>query len=272
MHWILIPRSPGIAALADACGVDQIMVDLEVHGKAARQSGSGAHLSEHSMADVPVYASVLRRAELLVRVNPLGPHTGGEVNAAIAAGARRLMLPMFESAHEVERFLHLVDGRVPVTLLAETPAAVANLGSYVPLLSPRDLIHFGLNDLRIALKLNFIFEVVASGLLEEPAAICRARGIGFGIGGIGRAGTGQLPAEMVMGELVRLGAQWVILSRTFHDGLESATRLQQSFDLSAELAKLQQIAEHFRHDSSALSRNRTLFGQRTSKIAAGQQG
>lgn len=268
MHWILIPRSPDIAALADAHGVDQIMVDLEVHGKAARQSGSGAHLSEHTMADVPGYAGVLRRAELLVRLNPLGPHTGNEVNEAIASGARRLMLPMFETAGEVERFLGLVDGRVPVTLLVETPAAVANLGTYVQLLGSQDLVHFGLNDLRIALKMNFIFQVVASGLLEEPAGICRAHGIGFGIGGIGRVGTGQLPAEMVMGELVRLGAQWVILSRTFHDGLENAARLQQSFDLRAELGKLLELERRFARDPQARLDNHLAFGPLAQSIGA----
>lgn len=43
----------------------------------------------------------------------------------------------------------------------------------------------------------------------------RAAGLPFGFGGVGRPGSGTLPAEFIIGEHYRLGSQYVILSRSF---------------------------------------------------------
>ena len=44
------------------------------------------------------------------------------------------------------------------------------------------------------------------------------KGIEFGIGGVARIGEGELPAEVILKEHVRLGSKMAILSRAFRDG------------------------------------------------------
>lgn len=44
--------------------------------------------------------------------------------------------------------------------------------------------------------------------------LCEAD-IPYGFGGVGRPGSGMLPAEYIIGEHCRLGSQYVILSRSF---------------------------------------------------------
>ncbi len=256
---ILIAATADVAAWAERHGIEQVMVDLEVLGKAERQRGLDTHMTAHALEDVSSFARVLSRSELLVRVNPLGPYSRREVDAALERGAQRLMLPMFTTVDEVEEFIGLV-GRTPVTLLVETPAALARLPLLLDALRPDDLVYFGLNDLTIGLGLGFVFELVAGGLLDGAAELCRRRGVSFGIGGLGRIGGGDLPGEMVLGELVRLGADWVILSRAFHRGAKTSDQLQELVD---ELAMLDKAEARFKGaPPEVLEQNRKLFAQR----------
>jgi len=236
-----ITVDPDIALYAEQCGVTTIFVDMETRGKAERQGHLDTHKAAHTLGDVERLASCLSRAELMVRINPPWEGTAGEVTAAVAAGAERLMLPMFTTQTEVALFKRAC-GPTPVALLVETAAAMARLPAILPLLGREDRIHFGLNDLSIDMKLAFLFEVLAGRLLDGPAAICRAAGVSFGIGGVGRIGHGDLPADCILGEHIRLGSDWVILSRAFHRGAASLAALRESIDLQREIQALLQKA------------------------------
>jgi hypothetical protein len=264
---ILIAATVDVAAWAERHGIEQVMVDLEVLGKAERQRGIDSHMTSHALEDVSAFARVLNRAELLVRVNPFGPHSRREVEAVLERGAERIMLPMFTTVDEVAELIGFVGERAPLTLLVETPAALARLPILLDVLRPHDLIYFGLNDLTLALGLKFVFEVVAGGLLDGAIALCRQRGVSFGIGGLGRIGGGDLPAEMVLGELLRLGADWVILSRAFHRGARSEAQLQ---ELVTELGMLDAVEARLKAGPpEVLEENRKAFAQRA--FALGRQ-
>ena len=241
MKTYFITVDPDIALYAEQSGVSSIFVDMETRGKAERQGHLDTHKAAHTLADVERLASHLTRAELLVRINPPWEGTAEEVTAAVAAGAQRLMLPMFTTPAEVAQFKRAC-GATPVTLLVETSAALARLPAILPLLGCEDRIHFGLNDLSIDMKLAFLFEVLVGRLLDGPTAICRAAGVAFGIGGIGRIGYGDLPADCILGEHVRLGSDWVILSRAFHGSVASLAELRDRIDLEQELQALQRKA------------------------------
>ncbi|EWH01120.1 hypothetical protein Q427_15360 [Halomonas sp. BC04] len=175
----------------------------------------------------------------MVRLNPLHSGTFQEINAALYHGAQRLMLPMFTSRDEVACFLDMVSGRVPVSFLAETPQALVRLPDWISLLTPsHDEVHFGLNDLALGMGLDFLFEPMAAKLLDPSAELLNRAGISWGVGGIARIGQGELPAETVLGEHVRLGSQWVILSRAFHGGAASSTELCEWLDFPSEITKL----------------------------------
>lgn len=214
MKLIFITSDPKHAAEVDAAGVDRIMVDLEIIGKEARQGHLNTVISRHQLQDVSIVRKALKTAELLVRVNPIHSNLKDEIDAVIAEGAQRLMLPMFRHLDEVTEFLDLVGGRVPTVLLLETSAALVRLSQIlkVPMV---DEIHIGLNDLSLDMQLDFMFEPFSSGLIDHAATLMRDAKTPFGIGGVAPLGSGLLPAEMILSEHVRVGSQAVILSRDF---------------------------------------------------------
>src|SRR5690606_10845829 len=132
----------------------------------------------HTLEEIAGVAGVLRQAELMVRINPLNPHTADEVQGAIDNGAQRLMLPMFNSRAEVELFLGQVNGRVPVTFLVETPQSLARMPGWLPLLKAGyDEVHIGLNDLSLGMGLTFLFEPMACRLLDPASDYLNGAGV-----------------------------------------------------------------------------------------------
>lgn len=261
LNYMMITASPDVAAFIEQHGVARIFMDQEILGKIERQGHLNTHKAAHTLQEIEAVAQQLRHAELMVRVNPLNPDSQEEVNAALAHGAQRLMLPMFTSQREVARFLTLVDGRVPVTFLAETPQALARITDWLPLLTPGvDEVHLGLNDLALGLGLNFLFEPMAGRLLDPAAEQLNAAGIRWGVGGIARIGQGELPAETVLGEHVRLGSEWIILSRAFHQEVNSSTELLKTLDFPAEIEKLRESEAYWRKASpqDLLANHKTL--------------
>ena len=66
-----ITNDTQIAKIADETGVDRVFVDLETIGKAERQGGMDTVQSKHTLDDIPKIKSVLKKAKLLVRCNPI---------------------------------------------------------------------------------------------------------------------------------------------------------------------------------------------------------
>jgi 2-keto-3-deoxy-L-rhamnonate aldolase RhmA len=215
MDTIFITNDSCRAQVAEQAGVDRVMVDLEIIGKSERQRNFDTLISRHSLSDVDRLRSVLKRALLMVRINPMHNYVRDEVDACTAAGADILMLPMISHPAEARQFVQIVGGRAKTCLLLETGAALARLRDIIS--EPGiDEVHIGLNDLHLALKLDFMFEVVSGGLIEYMAQTIRGRGLRFGIGGIARLGRGLVSPELILSEHVRLGSSQVILSRDYN--------------------------------------------------------
>lgn len=243
---MLITDDVGVAQHAIASKVNRIFVDLEVRGKERRQGNLDTHRAAHTVGDVRRIRSALPGVSLMARVNPLYDGTAGEIEAVLEAGADRVMLPMFESADEAGAFLDLVGGRADTTLLLETPQALARVDEILELRDRIDEIHVGLNDLHLGMGLSFMFELLSGGIVEYLAARVRAAGVRFGFGGIARVGEGAVPAELIIGEHVRLGSEMVILSRSFHEGARSLEALRDAVDLPGEVRKIRHWEAHFR--------------------------
>ena len=211
-----ITNNPEVALIAERNDVDRVWVDLETLGKDERQKNMNTVKSCHTVDDVRSIAAVIKKSELMVRINPINENTFEEIENVIAAGADRVMLPMWKSLDEVHRFLTIVNGRVGTTLLLETKEAVEVVDDVLcePLL---DEIHIGLNDLHLSYGLTFMFELLADGTVETLCDKFKARGIKYGFGGIARIGEGDLPAERIITEHYRLGSSRAILSRSFCD-------------------------------------------------------
>lgn len=237
IKYIFITNDPALAQFAQSAGVQRIMVDLEVDGKQERQGHLDTLISQHCFADIQPIKAVLSSTELIVRLNPLGPNSQSEIEQALAAGADILMLPMFHSADQVAVFCSMVDGRAGVMPLVETYAAAQDIAGVAAVPGVTE-VFIGLNDLHLDMQLQFMFETVASGLVEELINQVHAVGKPCGFGGIARVGEGLIPGEMVLAEHVRLGSSGVILSRTFHRKSENLDDVANNMDLQVEMAKL----------------------------------
>lgn len=215
-----ITKRPEIARIAEEAGVDWIFVDMEFIGKDCRQGGLDTVQNRHTVEDVTNIKAAVRKAEVLVRVNPIHekmadyPSSEEEINAVIKAGADIVMLPFFKTIEEVERFIKIISGRVKVCLLVETPEAASLLEQIVEI-PGIDMIHLGLNDMHLALGMKFMFELLADGSVDKWTRIIGQKSIKYGFGGLASLNGGAVPGRMILKEHYRLGSQMVIVSRAF---------------------------------------------------------
>ena len=220
MKLMYITNNPAVARIAEDAGVDWIFLDMEVIGKAFRQSGLDTVQNHHTIDDIKRIRKTISQSKLLVRINPIHdalenyPSSKDEIDASIEAGADILMLPYFKTVEEVKTFIHLVNGRAKTLLLLETVEA-ANLIDDILEVPGIDMIHLGLNDMHLDLGMNFMFELLADGTVERLGDKIKAKGIPFGFGGIATLDGGALQGSMVLKEHVRLGSSMVIVSRSF---------------------------------------------------------
>lgn len=220
LKLMYITNKPEIAFIAQKYGVDRIFLDMEYIGKELRQQGMDTVKSHHTVEDITSVRKVIKKAQLLVRCNPIPESTEAydnsenEITEIIERGADYVMLPYFQTAEEVYNFLEIVHGRAKTVLLFETPSAVEHADEILEL-DGIDEAFIGLNDLSLGYHKHFMFELLADGTVEELSLKFRKKGIPFGFGGIASVGKGALPAEKIIREHYRLFSDSVILSRSF---------------------------------------------------------
>ena len=215
-----ITNKPAVAEIAEQAGVDWIFLDMEFIGKDARQGGLDTVQNHHTVKDVANIKAAVKKAKVLVRVNPIHdalsnyPSSKDEIDAVINAGADIVMLPFYKTVKEVRQFIKYVGGRAKTCLLLETAEAAILLDETLKVPGV-DMIHLGLNDLHLELGMKFMFQLLSDGVVEQLGKKIKAAGIPFGFGGIARLDSGMLPGADVLKEHVRLGSSMVIVSRSF---------------------------------------------------------
>lgn len=237
LNLMYITNRPEIAQIAEDNGVDWIFVDMEFIGKDNRQGGLDTVQNHHTIQDVRNVKAAVKKAKVLVRVNPIHKAMMGadgtiaymdsqtEIEQAIEAGVDILMLPFFHSVEEVKEFVYLVktannrcerygNERAKACLLLETPEAAILLDEILNV-PGIDMIHIGLNDLHLAMGMKFMFQLLSDGIVEQLAKKIKAKRIPFGFGGIASLHGGALPGSYVLKEHYRLGSSMVILGRSF---------------------------------------------------------
>ena len=240
MQFIMFTDIPEIASFIDECGVERVMVDRETKGKQERQKGFNMPINKHSFQDAKRVKKAVKKASVMLRINPLHEKTAEEVQKSIDAGVDYIMLPYFHHQDEVKKFLDIVDGRVKTSLLLETASAVARVEQIMELRGI-DEVHFGLNDLRISFRCDFLFEPLAGGMIDFLCLRAKRHGFSYGIGGVGRIGQELLCADSIIKEHVRLGSERVILSRAFHGDSSTVDELCSYIDFKEELMRLREV-------------------------------
>ena len=217
LQMMYITNNPQIARIAEKYSVDRMWVDLEQIGKKERQGGMNTVQSTHTIEDVQVIRnSIEGKAKLQVRVNPIYDGSKAEIDKVLKYGADIIMLPFFSTTKEVEKFIDMVAGRARTCLLLETVGAEKNLDGILEI-PGIDEIHIGLNDLHLQYHMNFMFELLSNGKVEEICNKIKGKGIPYGFGGIAKLDEGMLPARHIIAEHYRLGSTMAILSRSFYD-------------------------------------------------------
>lgn len=260
MQFMMISNQPEVSRYVCERGVGRIFVDMEVLGKHERQANANTPIYSHRFEDITAIKKAIGdMGEVMVRINPVHAGTQDEVERAIGAGTDVIMLPFSKSPSEVEAFLGFVRGRVTTNILFESGPAIARARMILDV-PGIDEVHYGLNDIRIALGADFLFESVAGGLLDWLCGEARTRGLSYGVGGIGRVGKELLPAEQVMREYVRLGSERVILSRVFHGEKPTVDELEAYVDFAAEVEALRKVeAQARRRTESGTDEDRRQF-------------
>ena len=220
LNLMYITKHPEIARIAEEAGVDWIFVDMEFIGKDCRQGGLDTVQNHHTVEDVANIRAAVTKAKVLVRINPIHdtmddyPSSEEEIEAVIQAGADIVMLPYFKTTEEVHRFIGYVGGRAKTCLLVEPPEA-ADLLDQIVEIDGIDMIHIGLNDMHLALKMKFMFQLLTDGSVDKWTRIIAQKGIMYGFGGLASLNGGTVPGRMILKEHYRLGSQMVIVSRAF---------------------------------------------------------
>ena len=272
LELMYITNSPAVALIAEKNGVDRIWIDLETLGKEERQKNMNSVKSHHTLQDVEVISNMLTKSECMVRINPWNENSVDEIEKVIAAGADRIMLPMWKTVEEADIFLKTVNRRIKTTLLLETKEAAESLDDVLrlPLV---DEIHIGLNDLHLSYGLTFMFELLANGTVEQLCAKMKNAGIRYGFGGVARIGEGMLPAERVIMEHYRLGSTRAILSRSFCK-TEEITEIAEIEKVFAEnMMQLRKYEETLKNaEETALLENANSIKQCVADIVRRIQG
>lgn len=210
MDLLLFTVDPRWGPEVVAAGAAGIVVDWERRGKERRQRGEGTQIS----TDTPEDLSRMRAAtdgRLVCRINGYGPWTGAEVEDALARGADELLLPMVRSTEMVDRTLDLVAGRCGLGVLIETQDAVDAAAAIAA--RPLSRVYVGLNDLRIDRRSDQLFAPFVDGTVDAVREVVDRP---FGVGGLTLPGGGSpVPGEVLAAELVRVGADFTFLRRSF---------------------------------------------------------
>lgn len=252
LNLMLITGDAEVARYAFDSGIGTIFVDLEHLGKEERQGGKDTVMNRHTLAEAAAIRRAVPGAELLVRLDPLHEGTEAQALGALEAGADLLMLPMWRTADEVDALGSLI-GQAPCLIpLAETPEALECIREATAVPAVKEM-YVGLNDLSLCLGLTFMFEPLASGMIDVAARAVHAGGKPFGFGGLARLGEGALDPRLVLAEHVRLGSNRVILSRAFHlrsttleefrrNGLDKAVREVREVEIAMRSRTPEQVA------------------------------
>jgi len=252
MEFMSITNDPKVAQYFEDCGINDIMVDLEIIGKKERQKGLNTVISAHNIEDISVIKSKLSKSKCLVRINPIYEGTKREIEESINRKADILMLPMFKSADEVEFFVNNVGNRAKKYLLLETAQALARVDDIISI-PGIDAIHIGLNDLSISMGLDFLYEPLIGGIVEYLAQKIRRKNIKFGFGGVSRLEIGKL----ILSEHYRLGSEMVIINRHFRYYKDTYDEITQVVDVKKEIIKINDYLKELENcDESELEQNR----------------
>lgn len=197
--------------------VGAVVVDWERSEKSQRQAAAKEIIGVSTQIAPDTPADLRRIVEIsavpvLCRIDAWRQCGPADLEAAVAAGAAEIILPMVRGPEEVAEALDLAAGRVGVGVMIETVDAVASAEEIASL--PISRAYVGLMDLAIERRTHDIFDPLYDGVLERMSRVFAA--MPFGFGGLTLPGLGHpIPTRLLAAEMVRLGCDFTFLRRSF---------------------------------------------------------
>ncbi len=237
-NYIAITNDIREAKIIETCGIQQIMVDLEFIGKAERQFNTNAVLNKHKPSDVSNLKNSGINSKILCRINGNHKDIFKEIDEVIESDADAIMIPMINNIEIYKKTIEFINGRVEVIPLIETPYSIFKIDEIIRLTNPKQ-IHFGLNDLSLALGTKNIFELFLSPIFSNVLDFAKNKVDLMGIGGIGNPMEYQkIDPELIL-QLHKInGSKSVILSRSFFKMGYDINKIQTSLNLFNKIIEL----------------------------------
>lgn len=216
MRFSLWTDDPGLAAVADAAGVERIGPDLERFGKAERQHGPDNLISGHDERSIPAIRAAIGPGRLFIRCDPAHEGLGAALDRLLDAGVTTVMLPMVHTAAEVARVARRIGGRATLIPIVEQADALAAVDEIAAVEGVGEL-YLGVNDLSRSLGLGSRFGALTRSVVGRVAEAAARRGRGLGFFGVGRVHSPALPVEpdLALATFVHYGVGTCLLARSF---------------------------------------------------------
>lgn len=215
MNLIYIANDKRACESADKCGIDYLMIDLELVGKARRQNRGDSRISVHTLDDIFLCRGFLKKSRLLVRIDPNGD-LREQAKVIREANVDAVMIPMIRTADQLSRTLDYFEDATRCIPLIETLDALTNINEIVRAASC-DYVHIGLNDLHLEANFNFMFSMFNDRRLLKCLSDLKEANVAYGIGGVAPIDQqDKLSPESVISLLNYTGSRGVILSRAFN--------------------------------------------------------
>ncbi len=257
LELLLFTNRTELAQRALTGGASGIVIDWERRGKSIRQAGADTVIAADTAADLERMRAAVQ-APVLCRLDAVGPATGAQLRRALALGTDEVLVPMVRSREEVELVLELVRGRCGVGILVETVEALEVAGELATLPLSRVLV--GLNDLAIERRSPSIFTAFVDGTVDELRSAFAE--LPFGCGGATVPGAGYpMPASLMLSELVRVGADFTLLRRSFW---QAAARVDPALAVGSIKSALRAAATR---DADAIAADHAEFARRVAALS-----
>lgn len=217
MKFWLFPNSIQEAVAAQESGCEALFIDWETHGKETRQSGFDTSLKTLSMSETLAMRNSTK-VEMVVRINSYNAHsTPDDIAKAIDVGADRILLAFAQEIQEVEKFLSLLNGRLPAGIMIESESLLMSLEDVGRL--PWSFGYIGLNDLMISRGGKHLWGALRDGTVKHIMQTLDEKTIGFG--GLTRVdGGAPMPFRLLGAKQAELDCKFAVLRRSFHQDVE----------------------------------------------------
>lgn len=206
----LFTHDTDYGAAAVKSGAKGVVVDWEWQDKVSRQLGRDTEVNHGTEADL----QAMRTAVAGLVACRINNHPGVRAREAVQAaelGADEVWLPMVRSIAEIEECLTVLPSSCRLSILAETPEALA-LATRLNQL-PLARVYLGLNDLWISSNRRHLFTALIDGTAQKFRSEFQGP---FGMAGVTRPSCGApVPCHRLLGEMARIGCDFGVARRAF---------------------------------------------------------